>query len=260
MNAPSPLDKVSCARLPAGGLSLLAGLRARPDVRVRLEDGCAWVYWTAGDGAVLHRVLAVAGARLFEERGGRWYRPGHSLPSPEVPGAEGARPLAAVLVPAPVSAESCAVELTPLWLTLVRDDRPRPATALCCSLGELALWAESATSWQLAGLQAAFDPDGQVLLLGERLPPLAGGERCWGRSLLVPLGYRPEPDLGEDSLREALGLGGNIEVGLWTEEGLEVVPRSALGPMTRAGVRLAVGQDSNPAILDGRFGNLPHEG
>jgi hypothetical protein len=125
-------------------------------------------------------------------------------------------------------------------VALVRDDRPRPAGALCCPLAELAEWVEEATSRQMAGLQAAWCPAGSVLLLGERLPPLAAGERFWGRSLLVPLGFRPDPDLDEDALREALGLGG--DVGILTAEGLEVVPRGAFGALTRAGLRLALGQ------------------
>ncbi len=221
-------------------MPLLADLRVRGEVRVRLDGATAWLHWPAGDRAVLLRVLALRGAEVFERRGGHWYRPGRRLPSFEVPGDEETRPLAALLVPAAVQAEARAATLTPLQVTLVRNDHPRPASALCCPVADFAAWVEGATSRQLAGLQAAWCPAGPVLLLGERLPPLAAGERFWGRSLLLPLGFRAEPDLGEDALREALGLGG--DVGLLTAEGLEVVARSAFGPVTRAGVRLALGK------------------
>jgi hypothetical protein len=240
---PLPLPEACCARLPAEALLLLADLRARGDVRTRLDGPAVWVHWPAADREVLRRVLALRGAEVFERRGEHWYRAGRSLPSFEVRGEEGARPLAALLMPAAVQPEVCAAAFVPLRMALVRDDHPRPAGALCCSLAELAEWGEKATSRQLAGLQAAWCPAGSVLVLGERLPPLAAGERYWGRSLLVPLGFRADPDLTEDALREALGLGG--DVGILTAEGLEVVPRSAFGPLTRAGVRLAVGQVFN---------------
>jgi hypothetical protein len=93
----------------------------------------------------------------------------------------------------------------------------------------------------LAGLRAALG-EGEVLVLGERLPPLLGGQRYWGRDVLVPLGQRPEPALAEGVLRAALQLGPD-EVALLSPEGIEVVPRTALGPVTRAGVRLASGRD-----------------
>jgi hypothetical protein len=83
------------------------------------------------------------------------------------------------------------------------------------------------------------DETGRVLVLGERLPPLAAGERYWGRWLLLPLGWRAEPDLGEAALAEAVGLRQG-EVGLLGASGLEVVDRRTFRPLTRAGVRLAM--------------------
>jgi hypothetical protein len=128
-------------------------------------------------------------------------------------------------------------------LGLAREGRERPATALCCPLAELDRWAEGATARRLTTLEAAYCPApggaARVLLLGERLPPLAGGERFWGRAVLAPLGWRPEPALGEAALRAALGLK-DEEIALLRPEGVEVVPRAAFRPLTRAGIRLAL--------------------
>jgi hypothetical protein len=229
-----------CARLSADALPFLAELRVRTDVRVLLEGTTAWVFFLAGDREVLHRVLAAEGAQLFEGRAGHWYQPGCHLPTFEVPDSEGARSLLGQLTPAPVSPEMpSATPLTPLRLTLVRDGQVRPARALCCPLADLAAWAEHATSRQLAGLEAAADGGARVLVLGEHLPPLHVGDRYWGKTVLVPLGWRPEPELGEEALREACGLG-PAELGLLRAEGVEVVDRGALRPLTRAGVRLAL--------------------
>jgi hypothetical protein len=112
-----------------------------------------------------------------------------------------------------------------------------------CPLADLAVWAEQATSRQLSGLLAAWCPPGEVLLLGERLPPLPAGQRFWGGAVLLPLGFRADPDLAEDALREALGLEGGA-VGVLTDQGLEVVEHAAFAPLTRAGVRLALGQSA----------------
>jgi hypothetical protein len=56
--------------------------------------------------------------------------------------------------------------------------------------------------------------------------------------VLLRLGIRADPDLGDKALRRALGLGAS-KVGLLTAGGLEVIDRGAFGPLTRAGVRLA---------------------
>jgi hypothetical protein len=236
----SPLDEICCAALPAAALPVLAGLRTRPDVRVLVSGEKAWVYWPAGEDEVLRRVLPVRGVALFARRSGHWFPPGASLPVFDVPDPGPAQPLLTVLTPAPVQPEiSPPPTMTAVPLTVVRDDRPRAVTALCCALAELVRWADRATTRQLTSLEAARRGD-RVLLLGTKLPPLRGGERYWGATVLVPLGFRPEPALAEPLLRAALGLDEG-ELALLGAEGVEVVPRAVLQPLHRAVVRLAAG-------------------
>jgi hypothetical protein len=106
-----------------------------------------------------------------------------------------------------------------------------------CKFEELARWAENATTWQLGSLQAAWCEE-QVILLGERLPPLPGATRWWGNRILVPLGFRLDPDLAEGAVFQALGLV-QSERAFLTLDGVEVLPADAFGPVSRAGVRLA---------------------
>ena len=239
----SPLDDVCCARLPAAALAHLGALRVRTDVRVLARGDELWLRWPAGDEDVLHRVLAVRGAEVFARRDGLWYRPGRSLPAFGVPD-ELPQTFLHLLAPEPVALEGRIgnPSYSPVRLALTRDDTARPAAALCCALAGLDRWAEGATARRLAGLEAAYCPTAgrpRVLLLGERLPPLPAGERFWGRSVLAPLGWRPEPALGEAALRDALGTQSD-EIALLRQEGVEVVPRSAFRPLTRAGIRLAL--------------------
>jgi hypothetical protein len=235
------LDDVCWASLPSASLAVLADLRCLPDVRVALIGDRAWVRWPAGEEAVLRRVLPVAGAELFAERNGLWYRPGHALPTFGLPLDAPTQPLDRALTPAPFQAEPPPPpQLQPARLRLVRDGQPRAATALLAYLEIVRGWADLATTAQLTPLRAARAGE-QVLLVGQPLPPLPGAERFWGVGLLVPLGCRPEPALPERALRAALGVQAE-QILLLREGGAEVIPQAALQPLTRARVRLAAGE------------------
>lgn len=230
-------DEASCASVPAQAIAALAALRTREGIRVLVVNDRLWVWWSPGDDEVVRRVLPLPGVELFARRDGRWYRCGRRLPCSGVPEEREARPLSSVLTPAPVAPQMTEVTLDPVRLKLVRGGPPRPATAIRCRLADLAGWADQATSRQFEGLEATYCGE-LVLLKGERLPPIANGDRWWGGDVLIPLGFRPEPNLKSEVLRRLLGLSSG-EVALLTGEGAEVVAAGAFGKLTRAGVRLA---------------------
>jgi hypothetical protein len=232
------LTEVCCACLPAASLRWLASVRVHAGIRVRLVDDRAWLWWTAGDEIVLQRVLALQGVELFRSREGRWYRPGQRVPAFNVPSEDGARPLLQVVTPASLQPERGAPSFRPVLLRLVREDQPRAASALCCNLADLAGWAEQATSQQLA-LLTAMRCGERLLLRGGHLPPLITAERYWGQTILIPLGFRPEPEVSEGTLREALRLR-EEEIALLGEKGFEAIEARHFQPLTRAGVRLAM--------------------
>ena len=137
----------------------------------------------------------------------------------------------------------------PLFLRLVRDSlgRPRPASGVLCSMARLASWAEHATTGRLAALRAAWavGPEGgpddrEVLVLGDprALPAVPEGVRFWGANLLIPLGFRPDPELPEPALCRALGAGPDDLVVLLGQDH-ERIPRAAFQTLSRAAVRLA---------------------
>jgi hypothetical protein len=160
------------------------------------------------------------------------------LPVFDVPEGLSTQPLERALTPTPFRPEPPdRPDRAPVRLRLVREEKVRPATALRCGLAELAAWAETATSHQLAVLRAAR-AGAEILLAGPRLPPIPGAERFWGQRVLIPLGHRLEPALPESALREALGVDGEAIV-LFRSMDVEIVAGGALRPLTRAGVRLA---------------------
>jgi hypothetical protein len=208
-------------------------------VLARREGDAVWLTWEAGDDSILRCVLPIPGVELFALRDDHWYRPGHSLPSFDVPDLTDGQPLAQIVNPASL-ADIVAPTGTPLQVRfrLMADGVPRPTTALRCSLTELAKWADDATTRQLRAVRAALC-EGNAVLLGEKLPLLPGATRFWGQSVFVPLGYRPDPNLPESSLREALGLPTD-ELAILSSDGIDVIDQSVFALLTRAGARLAL--------------------
>ncbi|HEY1375595.1 MAG TPA: hypothetical protein VGF55_02315, partial [Gemmataceae bacterium] len=199
-----PWADVAAARVPAAGLAALAPVRCRPGVAVHALGELAWVVFPAGDADVLRELRPVAGAEFFAYRGGAWFRLNGRLPTTDRPPVEGGVPLDRAVVPAPVTPVPPDTPGPPVRLTVVRGGGPRPATAVRCAVAALARWADAATTAELAAIRAARC-GGRALLVGPRLPAVAGGERFWGERVLVPVGFRPAPDLPADVLRAACG-------------------------------------------------------
>src|SRR5262249_51892467 len=106
-----------------------------------------------------------------------------------------------------------------------------------CQIEFLRAWANSATTLEIAAVRGSRC--GNVAwLLGKNLPAIAGAQRFWGERVLIPLGYRPDPDWPEPALREASG-GGPDEILVLAESGSEAIPPDAFRPLTRAAIRRA---------------------
>jgi hypothetical protein len=239
----SDLRDVCAAVIPRAGLPALADLRCHPDVRVVLGDTHAWVTWRSTDDAVLRHLLPVAGAEFFRPWNEGWQRVGTRLPATGVPFAGPARLLQDVLTPAaftPRPPDDPRLDLLPL--RLVRSTRPERATALLCRLTELATWAHAVPTSRLAALEAARRGDG-ILVRGARLPALPEAQRFWGEMLLLPLGWRLEPELPTAATREALGASSE-EILVWSEGGPEAIATACFRPLSRAAIRLAEEQRS----------------
>lgn len=235
----SPLQEICCACLPTAALPLLARLRTEAGVQVARTDRYAWVRWHAGDDEVLRVVMPIHGAELFRLHDGCWHRFGQVLPAFDFPSELEYQPLAHVLFPAPVTpTPPPSTALSPIRLTLQRDDRPRRTTGTLCSLAALAAWSDTVPTDRLTSLQAIHHGD-HALVLGNNVPLLPASERFWGRAVLIPLGYAPDPALPESALTQAAGLR-DEEFLLWRLEQAEVIEQALLAPLTRAGLRLAM--------------------
>jgi hypothetical protein len=282
---------VRCASIPAADLAVLADLRRESAIRVMIAGDRAWVSWDDGPGfdltrrIVLGRLLPLPGVEVFVRRGGRWHRPGESLPAFHVPIGDGPAGLALdrLILPEPLAVSRPGGEPpAPVPLHLVRDDSEchRPAVAVRGRLTALASWAERAPSSWIESLSAAWagpvggnPEEAEVLILGVgdrparakarapawdpatrrgppvggrmRLPAIEGGLRFWGGEVLIPLGYRAEPELADDALRQAVGAGPD-DLLILDHDGAELIPREAFRRLSRASIRLAASGQPDP--------------
>jgi hypothetical protein len=233
-----PWKDVTAAKLPAVHLKALAPVRAEAEVRVLPAGDAIWVRWPAKITRVIQCLRPVPGVVFFSFRDGVWFRLCHRLPSAECPPDDTGSKLAAVLVPdrlEPVSPPAGTVSR--VTLGIVRGGEPQTATALVCETVALAKWADTATSAELAVVEAARCGS-RTVLLGKNLPVVPSGVRYWGESLLVPLGFRADPELPATVLRAAAGATAD-ELVLLDDECASVIPRAAFERLSRAGLRLA---------------------
>jgi MoxR-vWA-beta-propeller ternary system domain bpX2 len=269
----STWQDVRCASIPESELRVLADLRREGGIRVTIARGRAWVCWDDGPDAeatrrnLVERLLPLAGVEIFSRSGRAWRRPGECLPAfslPVVEGPDGDR-LDRLILPEPLEiVPPDADPPRPVPLRLTRDERAgaRPATALRCRPGPLAGWADRAPSAWIESVSAAWcAPAGwgpgepEVLLIGpaNRLPHVDDGLRFWGDKVLIPLGYRAEPELSDRSVRDVVGAGPDDLV-VVDEEGPELIPRQAFRPLRRATIRRAVAVAMS---VDSKRGGMP---
>lgn len=233
-----PWAAVAAARIPAPAAAALGPVRHRGEVRIFPAGEWLWVRWPAGFADVVRCLLPVPGVLFLVPRGGAWFPFGSRLPTADRPPDGDGLPVAAVLAPAKFTPLEPGDVTAPVPLRLILGGEPRPAAALACRPADLAAWADGATTAELAAVTAAR-AGGRIVLRGAKLPAVPGATRYWGGDVLVPLGFRPEPDLRPAVIHAAVGAA-NDDIVLLGEEGAELIPRASFAPVTRAGLRLAL--------------------
>lgn len=233
-----PLGRCRAARFPASALSALAPLRAKGGARV-IANEMAWVEWEGERADIVGVLMVVSGVEFFEQRDGKWFIIGSHLPTFDVPVRGAEMPLDRAVIPAAfVPIDSNHREHSRVPLALKRCERLRPTTAIRCSVSALREWAESAPTGEISAIQGARNGD-VAWLIGSALPAIPDAERFWGERVLIPLGFRAEPDWPESALREAANVGAN-EILVLTQQFTEAIPEDAFRPLTRAAIRRAI--------------------
>lgn len=236
---------VERAVLPAARMGRLASLRCQPGVEVALHERHLWLRWPAGNEAIAGLVFAIGEAHLYARVDGYWYAWNRATPDFAVPQDLRFRPLDQVIFPERIEPTAAvAPAVTPVALRLVADDCFRPTMGLLCPLASFWQWAESMPPSALVRLRAAFDGQ-RLFVLGKQMPIVDGGERFWGQRVFIPLGFRPEPDLSEASLRKLLDVPEEDLVVL-RPESRETIAQDLFTPLGHAALRLLLRRESTP--------------
>ena len=229
---------VQRAAIPTAAMPRLAALRDRRGLEVALAGRHLWLRWPDGDESIAQTLFAITGSRLFTRRDGRWHEPGRSLPAFDMPETLSYRPIAAVILPTAIATTASDFAPKAVPLRLLADSAYRPTLAMACSLAAFSAWAQDVPPWP-AGKKVRAARDGERLfVLGKALPWIDGGERFWGRSVLVPIGYRPAPDFGESALRMLIGVA-ESDLLVIRHSGCERIAQDRFGTLTHGALRLA---------------------
>jgi len=229
-------ESLRAARMPVASLHALAVFRTRNDIRVSVIDDEAWVWWDSSDSELVQSLLAAPDATFFAQRNGEWFEAHSLLPMWDMPASAPTQRLDEILTPSPFAViRPEPLSEPPKSIELVRDVHPRTASALRCTWSDFVRWADTATTFSIERLEAAKSDD-VVWLRGEHLPPIAKSERFWGERLLLPLGFRAEPDWPESMLL-AIADVPSSDVVVVLPNAIEIIPANAWGPVSRAAIR-----------------------
>jgi len=230
--------EVSAARMPMAGLLAFAAIRNRSGITIQRDENDVWVIFPAGDAEVLRCLRPVIGVQFLARRGSSWLQFGKRVPTVEKTRLLGGLPLDKAIFPTSLAADPpIDSPIMPVPIRIVRGGSIEAATAVRTNVESLAHWADAATTSELVVVRGARCGS-EAVLLGQRLPMLAGAQRYWGKRILVPLGFCSDPELPEALLLEACGAA-NDEIVLLDFGGASMIAESAFEPLTRAGLRLA---------------------
>jgi hypothetical protein len=233
------LANVRAARFPIAGLAALAPVRSQGAIRVIEFADEAWVFWDRDEATILQLLIGIPGVEFYVKGRAGWMRIESKLPRFDVPPLDAANDLQLTILPD--AAEPTRVSESTfqrIAVSLVRCEKQRPTTALCCEVSALRDWADTALTSEITRVRAIRSGN-RAWLLGNDLPALPAAERFWGKRLLAPLGYRPEPDWPEPILLEVAGIE-KKELLVMHLDRAETLPMEAFQPLTRAAIRLAL--------------------
>jgi hypothetical protein len=234
MKQPDRWREVVAARIPLACLDALGPVRHVDGVRIHPNGETVWICWPASRAEIVRCLLPVPGVVLFQRRHGEWFKFGNRLPATDVPPDGDGVPLNAMLVPAKFGAAAPpTAPLVPQTVSVQRGGEPKPASALICTVDALNKWVDNATTAELATVRAAYSGD-RIVLLSAKLPSIPCAARYWGKDVLVPLGFRPDPELSAVALRAACGVADG-ELLLLDESGAEVIPCRVFEPLIQTG-------------------------
>ena len=216
---------------------LLAGLRHWPDLKLARDEDAVWVRGFTEEEINKAEVRSIPFITIYMEESGKLIPWGAKLPIAKLPGLLWTPIGRALPVAAPEYNHNFFGIQEQVAIRLVPQHEPSSTRALITSFSHLETYINTAAAIRLQSLHWAWSATGEVLVMGEPLPPLPGrGYWVLGHHLL-PAGYGFEfPDLANHittGISEPSWM-------LWTPEGqYTAIAKDLLQPLSRSSVRLS---------------------
>jgi len=173
-----------------------------------------------------------------EDAQGLLFQAGRSTPSSRLPLLNWV-PLTEYLpVELPVAALPAHLP-TPHLLQLLPTAEVQDSVALKISLEQWQLYAETAPAIRMECLRFALSGAGEVLVMGEPLPPIPGQEYWLQESILLPAGYDFEWAIVAQLLQMRENSEGKYYLVFNHEGNWQKIEKQYFVPATRAGIRLS---------------------
>ena len=228
-------------RLNLSDAGHLGSLRRFPGLRVLVDGQSVWMRGESLDSVLDRRIRSIPDVEWFAI----W--PDHQLtqlegtvPCGRLPVGNW-QPLHEWLQLKLPRAGFAATPSARVTLKLVRSSSPSVANLLQTTWIVWKEFATSASQVRLSRLAFALSDDNRALVRGVPLPPIPGRRFVEVDGVVVPNGWRIEPNVGPLVVRQVLKLDEN-ELALFSEDGsFERVPRSAFVQATRSAVRASNG-------------------
>jgi len=213
----------------------LAALRLQPGIEVAEAPGQTWLRGQSGDDALATMLAALPAVGRYQ-----WYPQKQRLrllnehlsatPLPEL-FWQPLRQWLTVEIPATALPANRPVPIVP---ALVRSGREQEASVIVTSLAELESFSHTSAQVRMDRLQFAAATDGQVIIRGTPLPPVAGRRYVLHEgNVAVPAGYGWAPDVSAKVLKKLFNVSSAALV-IWNEDGtLTALPEEQFIPVTR---------------------------
>lgn len=224
-------------RLPSAQAALLGPMRLVEGICVRVDGADLWLKCDQLNSALLQRIRMIPDAELFTLRQNRGLtRPDSIVPCDRLPEGEW-QPLKhwlQLVIPQAGFAPSIQTKVS---LTLVRTSIPQPANVLLTDWSVWKSFAVNAPAVRLQQLAFAVSNDWQVLIAGTPLPPISGKHFVESHGIMVPTGWRFEPDVEHRVVSAILSLS-TADFAIFREDGsYERLSRSSFVQASRSAVR-----------------------
>lgn len=215
----------------------VADLRHLCHFNVLVDGNDLWLRGDVGEGNVTGRIRSIPDAELFEVQSGQHLiRSGETVPCARLPDGEW-QPIEQWIELQLPSPGFAAVLRDKLALKLVRSTRPTEANILETNWNSWFEYVISAPQIRLSRLGYALSDQDRVLVRGTPLPPINGRRHFESYGVILPTGWRFEPDIGPIVARQILRLADD-ELALFADDGsYERILQTVFVQATRSSVR-----------------------